>query len=51
MVDFTGAIHDIINLEADFLLRKLQQGKILSMPQSRPMPSIGAACHELRIVD
>lgn len=21
------------------------------MPQSRPMPSIGRACHELRIVD
>ncbi len=38
-------------LEAGFLLRKLQQGEMLSMPQSRPMPSIGAACHELRIVD
>ena len=34
-----------------FLLRRLQRGEKLSMPQSRPMPSIGWACHELRIVD
>jgi phage-related protein len=26
-------------------------GEIKTMPQSRPMPSIGARCHELRIVD
>ena len=26
-------------------------GENLSMPQSRPMPSIGASCHELRIND
>lgn len=38
-------------LEAGFLLRKLQQGEKLSLPQSRPMPSIGARCHELRIND
>ena len=38
-------------LETGFLLRKLQQGESLSMPQSRPMPSIGSHCHELRIVD
>jgi phage-related protein len=38
-------------IEAGFLLRRLQQGELLSMPQSRPMPSIGASCHELRIVD
>lgn len=38
-------------LEAGFLLRLLQQGKTLGMPQSRPMPSIGARCHELRIND
>jgi phage-related protein len=35
--------------EAGFLLRRLQRGESLSMPQSRPMPSIGARCHELRI--
>ena len=37
--------------EADFLLRRLQQGEILSLPHSRPMPDIGARCHELRIND
>jgi len=26
-------------------------GENLSMPQSRPMPSIGTRCHELRIND
>ena len=38
-------------LEAGFLLRQLQQGENLGMPQSRPMPSIGTNCHELRIRD
>lgn len=38
-------------VEAGFLLRKLQEGEILSLPHSRPMPSIGSSCHELRIND
>lgn len=38
-------------IEAGFLLRLLQRGENLSMPQSRPMPSIGKGCHELRIAD
>lgn len=38
-------------LEAGFLLRMLQAGEKLSLPQSRPMPSIGRRCHELRVVD
>lgn len=38
-------------IETGFLLRQLQQGVKLSMPQSRPMPSIGVRCHELRITD
>jgi phage-related protein len=38
-------------LEAGFLLRQLQQGVRLRMPHSRPMPSIGTRCHELRIND
>jgi phage-related protein len=38
-------------LEAGYWLRKLQQGEMLGMPHSRPMPSIGARCHELRIND
>jgi phage-related protein len=36
---------------ARMLLRKLQRGERLSMPHSRPMPSIGRRCHELRIDD
>ena len=38
-------------LEAGLLLRRLQNGEKLSMPHSRAMPTIGARCHELRIVD
>ncbi len=38
-------------IEAGVLLRKLQQGDKLSLPHSRPMPSIGRGCHELRIQD
>jgi phage-related protein len=38
-------------VEAGFLLRMLQEGERLGMPESRPMPAIGNACHELRIVD
>ena len=37
--------------QAGWLVRRLQQGETLSMPNSRPMPSIGAHCHELRIDD
>jgi len=28
-------------LQAGYLLRQLQSGEILSMPESRPMPAIG----------
>jgi phage-related protein len=38
-------------LEAGYLLRLLQSGDKLTLPHSRPMPTIGARCHELRIVD
>ena len=38
-------------LEAGYLLRMLQRGETLGMPHSRPLPSIGARCHELRIND
>ena len=37
--------------EIGFLLRELQDGVRLAMPQSRPMPVIGARCHELRVND
>lgn len=41
----------LARLEAGFLLRKLQKGELLSLPHSRPMLSIAARCHELRIND
>jgi len=38
-------------IEAGYLLRMLQKGESLSLPHSRPMPTIGRRVHELRIVD
>lgn len=38
-------------IKAGFLLRRLQKGELLEMPNSRPMPSIGKNCHELRVND
>ena len=38
-------------IEAGLLLRRLQAGENLGLPHSRPMPSIGHGCHELRIND
>ena len=38
-------------IEAGTLLRRLQRGEKLGLPHSRPMPSIGRRCHELRIGD
>ncbi|MFH2006444.1 MAG: type II toxin-antitoxin system RelE/ParE family toxin [bacterium] len=38
-------------VEAGFLLRRLQQGELLSLPHSRPMPKIAAKCFELRVRD
>ena len=38
-------------VEAGTLLGRLQEGESLGMPHSRPMPSIGPRCHELRIRD
>ncbi|MDO8501605.1 MAG: type II toxin-antitoxin system RelE/ParE family toxin [Gemmatimonadaceae bacterium] len=38
-------------VEAGVLIRRLQQGGNVSLPHSRPMPSIGRGCHELRIRD
>ncbi len=38
-------------IAAGVLLRRLQQGENIPLPHSRPMPSIGKACHELRIQD
>ncbi len=38
-------------IEAGFRLRQLQQGERLSLPHSRPLPVVGARCHELRVTD
>jgi phage-related protein len=38
-------------LEIGWLLRRLQEGENLSLPHSRPLPSIGSHCHELRVRD
>ncbi|MBL7961168.1 type II toxin-antitoxin system RelE/ParE family toxin [bacterium] len=38
-------------IETGYLLRRLQMGDDLSLPHSRPMPSIGRRCHELRVDD
>ena len=38
-------------IEAGYLLRLLQKGEKPTLPHSRPMPTIGTRCHELRIED
>ena len=38
-------------VEAGTLLRRLQRGESIGLPLSRPMPTIGRRCHELRIPD
>jgi len=38
-------------IEAGYLIRQLQDGILLSLPNSRPLPTVGSSCHELRIVD
>lgn len=47
----TPPFSETARVEAGHYLRLLQQGHLLSMPQSRPMPSLGAGCHELRVND
>jgi phage-related protein len=38
-------------IEAGVLLRRLQRGEVVGMPDSRPMPSIGGSVYELRVDD
>lgn len=47
----TPPLSEGARVEAGYLLRLLQRGEELSLPHSRPMPSIGSRCHELRITD
>ena len=47
----TPPLSSAARIEVGLLLRKLQQRERLIMPWSRPMPSIGQRCHELRVND
>jgi len=47
----TPPFSDRARAEAGYLLRLLQDGERLRLPESRPMPMIGPNCHELRVVD
>lgn len=47
----TPPLSPAARLEAGVLLRRLQRGERIGLPHSRPMPAIGARCHELRIPD
>lgn len=47
----TPPLSESARMEAGYLLRRLQQGEKIGLPHSRPMPSIGRRCHELRIND
>ncbi len=38
-------------LEVGALLEIVALGGMPAMPRSRPMPSVGARCHELRVTD
>lgn len=47
----TPPLSPAARVEAGMLIRRIQRGQQLSMPVSRPMPSIGVRCAELRITD
>ncbi|HEX9444721.1 MAG TPA: type II toxin-antitoxin system RelE/ParE family toxin [Candidatus Binatia bacterium] len=47
----TPPLSPAARVEAGYLLRRLQKGEMLGMPHSRPMPSVGPRCHELRVND
>lgn len=47
----TPPFSTVARIETGLFLRRLQQGELLSLPHSRPMPTIGLRCHELRIND
>ncbi len=47
----TPPVGRVARYEAGLLLRRLQRGESIGMPESRPMPSIGGRVHELRVKD
>ena len=47
----TPPFSQMARIEAGYLLRLLQKGQAVGMPQSRAMPVVGSRCHELRVRD
>jgi phage-related protein len=47
----TPPLTAIARVEVGVLLRRLQRGESLGLPQSRPLPAVGRGCHELHVVD
>jgi len=47
----TPPLSPAARIEAGYLLRLLQKGQAIGMPQSSPMPVVGPRCHELRVRD
>jgi phage-related protein len=47
----TPPFSELARREVGYLLGQLQSGDLLSMPASRPLPSVGKRCHELRVRD
>jgi phage-related protein len=47
----TPSLTRVARREIGYLMRQLQHGVALEMPHSRPMPTIGPRCHELRVND
>lgn len=47
----TPPFSDEARIRAGRLISRVQMGELLPMPFSRPMPNVGAHCHELRIKD
>jgi phage-related protein len=47
----TPPMSQAARIQTGYLLRRLQGGEFLLFPESRPMPAIGRACHEIRLDD
>jgi phage-related protein len=47
----TPPFSEVARIEAGYFVRLLQKGQALAMPHSRPLPVVGARCHELRVRD
>jgi phage-related protein len=47
----TPPFGELARREAGYFLGQVQTGDMLSMPASRPLPTVGKHCHELRVRD